>query len=470
MKSNRYQKNIRIGVDLDNLVLPIDPINNPTLTNAFFSNNLYFNLVEVDEQNKYRPQLASNFWFDRNNNSLFFEFKNSNVTSKDAEFNLRRIIMRGEHYHTDFWSIICEPGSDPINCINRIYVLDDKLVIKYFDSKKADLIVPTLASVDFKIVPAEAFDVLDYIKAKIVDYTKTSSPYALFIDFKGDKPIYKFNLKNKENSQLFHTYELVNLNQIILNDYQSNKSLDSLDMISTTIGISKKIAQVLLEKKWNLFQTHNISLYLLSFSKDAIRKTTVADRFNISKRIFEEILSKNVMYSIVPTNQLFQDFGQGYLSINQKVEIDKLRDTSSRDTDVKLNFYSRVPDRWKSFTEINKDIGIVKYKMVEDKDFRANFKDIFSITNDVSFDLNLSLISYAANVGLLDLTKEQLNEFAEMTDEKEKIKFINEAHFRTLKNCQIYPMWATPYFTAFNGDYTHELSKFNSRTVLWKIH
>jgi hypothetical protein len=99
--------------------------------------------------------------------------------------------------------------------------------------------------------------------------------------------------------------------------------------------------------------------------------------------------------------------------------------------------------------------------------------DVFMITNDVSFDTSFSMFSFAVHTGLLrsdNLSSENLIEkFIEYSDKTERIKFINKIHYESLKNCIIYPVWSMPYFTASKEGILAKQSKYNSRTLAWKL-
>ncbi len=464
MTQDKYNKALKVGVNLDNLMLPIDPLNNINLTNAFFSNNLYSNLIDVDENNNYQPELASKYWFDPDQRKLFFEFENSRINASDAAFSLKRLVSQNRHLHTDFWNIICEVKEESSLCEQRIYVENNILVIKYEDQSKAQYIIPTLASVDYKIIPIDAFDSKDFKVAQIIDYTKTSGHYHLI-----EKENKYFFVRNSHAARnIYRLYELVNMNSEFLSS--GNPNLEEVDVISSTVVLLEKSYKSLIDNGWNVFSTHNISIGLLVFSKKGVSSTTVSDRFNFARRLSIAGQKKVRVAQSHATVEFFQDFGQGFLNNLQLGEISLLRSNIENNTKSSITFGVKYVDKWTDFVNENKDIKIVKIDSFIPNLTELEQPDSYTMTNDVSFDLSLSLISYAANVGLLDMTKKEVDEFANLKIEAEKIAYINAVHFKTLKDCKIYPMWASPYHTAFKGYYEHNLSKFNSRTLLWKIH
>lgn len=463
--NSKYEKTLTAAVNLDNLVLPIDPINNPTLTNAFFSNNLYSNIIEVDEQNRYVPDLASNYWFDKKNSKIVFDFKNSRASAQDAAFSLKRVILQ-DNLHSDLWLLICKEGENREQCASRIIAEDTLLTIKYSSIEKSTYIIPTLASVDFKIVPTSAFDTNDPATAKIVDYTKTTGHYHLVTE--GTKFIFKKNSLSTLN--VYKKIELVNLTYGLISDEKNYPQIAETDVISTTVPINQKFHEYLARNGWNTFSSHNISIGLIVFSKKGLKKTTAEQRFLISKLVTEE-MKKNSLYGSHPTIEFYQDFGQGYLNTSQKKEIQELRDYSSElGAKLSVNLGVRTPSKWESFANNNPNIQLRKINGLGTTLPEDEQPDLFILTNDVSFDLNLSLFAYAAKTGLIELSSQELEDFLKLESAEGKGNFINKIHFRSLKNCQIYPMWASPYFTLLRKNFDNNLSKFNSRTLLWKIH
>jgi hypothetical protein len=466
INNKNYSQSLKVGVNLDNLMLPINPVQNPNLTNAFFSNNLYSNLIDIDENNNYKNELVSKYWFDVYNKKLYFEFKKSRVNANDAEFSLRRFMVQNKQMHTNFRKVICEKNENLFECIKHIYVEDDKLVINYHDEDKAKYIIPALASVDYKIIPLEAFDNKNYEKSQIINYKITSGYY--YLEKKQSK--YFFIRNQNVRDDIYREYELVNVNADTFLKSDNDNLLNDIDIITTTVPMQKSIYNKLIEKKWSFYTTHNISIHLLVFSKNGIAKTNATERFSLARRLVEESENLVQLANAKKTIEFFQDFGQGFLTPDQTKEIEILRNKNAFILSKKISYGTKFPEKWNRFMLNNAD-----FEIVNNKQFQLNMNiedqpDMFIVSNDVSFDLSLSLISFAANVGFLDMNEAEIDKFVELKDESEKRAYINVKHFETLKKCIVYPMLSTPYHTAFNGTYEHSLSKFNSRTLLWKIH
>lgn len=460
MVGSKYSRELKVAVNLNNLLLPLDPMVNPTLSNAFFSNNLYSNLIEVDEENRYQPDLASNMWFDNDERKIYFEFENSRVSAADAEFSLKRIILQNAQLHSDLWEIICDKEESRESCSSRIYSENNRLVIKYANQSRSSYIIPTLAAVDYKIVPIAAFDSTDPAKAKISDYTKTSGHYHLVKESND----YIF-IKNKtSNLRIYDRFRIINAGN---KDVASSAS--AFDIISTTVPLTAEVHQKITNDGWKNFNSYNISVVFIIFSQNGIKKTNVSQRFKIANLLADEML-KYLPHGAQLTQEIFQDFGQGYLNDDQKVIVKNLRNAQLNETIPQIKLGTKAPQMLTEFVKNNPSVELQKIDTLGINIREEEKPDFFSMSNDLSFDLNLSFIAFAAKAGILKMDKAQIAEFVSLETNDQKIDFLNKIHFETLKDCWIYPVWTVPYYTYFNGNFDNNLSKFNSRTLLWKIH
>ncbi|MEQ1723755.1 MAG: hypothetical protein ABL930_11305, partial [Pseudobdellovibrio sp.] len=243
------------------------------------------------------------------------------------------------------------------------------------------------------------------------------------------------------------------------------------DIISSTLPITESTAKFLSENKWNIFGTFPISVGMIVFSKNAVKKTSPEERFYVSNLV-KQVLSKSKIYKSNETLEFIQFFGEGYLDDHQKVEMIKLRE-SFKKLSTPLTLGVTNPDKWKGLAEQEKKISIVKLNKSGASYLENERPDIFMLTNDVSFDTSFSMFSFAVRTGLLrsdQLSSEDIIEkFIEYPDRSERIKFINKIHYESLKNCIIYPVWSMPYFTASKEGILAKQSKYNSRTLAWKL-
>lgn len=469
-KQNEHSPSqIKIAVNLDLVSLPLDPLHNPTLSNAFYTNHLYSNLIDVDNDNIYKPDLASSFYWE--GNKLLFNFPakkhKTDIDAKDAEFSIRRSIFNEINDHADLWLAICDKNEPKENCINQIYEKNNQLLIEIKNEEMKSLIIPILASINYKIVPRDAFDSNDYKIAKIVDYSKTSGHYFLKPD--SDSVLYATE-KTLNNHPLAPTQLVLinsNPNQIIEDIAKFN-----IDVVSTTIPITDHIFNELTKLKWNIFDTFPISIGLLVFSKNAIIKTSTEDRFYIGNLIRNE-MEQNKIFSSQETVEFLQYFGEGNLTDTQKNNATDLRKAKYSKFLQQLTLGVGTPKKWAHLQQVEKNIKIVQNKKSPNILPEKDKPDLYLLSNDVSFDVSFSLFSFAAKNNLLSLGNktptELIEQFVSQKTNNERISFINSVHFDSIKNCRIYPIWSAPYFTASQKNIRIKLSKYNSRTLMWKL-
>lgn len=458
-----YQQNsfakykVRVAVKLDDFNGTIDPIRNPTLTNAFFVNHLYSNLITVDNDNNYKPELCEKISW--NDNNITFHFApNSRITPKDAQFSIIRTFFNTKNDHGNLWKLICLPEESENNCFSRILTEENTLKIKIHDPKNADLIIPILASINYKIIPQSAFDSNNPATAKIIDYTNTSGKF------------YMSNFPNLMKANIPHStfdeVEIVNGDSNSILDLAQN---DKIDVISSTITIFEKDYDKLKNIGWSFDKTHNIKVTLIVFSMNAINNLSVEERHLITKIINQEADKNKALFS-EKTNQYFQNFALGYLSENQTNLVKETR--SSDKISHKINFSINNVERWKNaFKDHPKvSVSLLNSNPLTTSDNKR--PDIFVMTNDVSFETSFSQLSYLLFSEIFKSKKYSKEDFLQLfinSNAIERVSLINEIHFENIKNNYIAPIWASPYITATNKKLKSKNSKFNSASLVWNL-
>lgn len=444
---------------------PIDPIVNTTLTNAFYVNHLYGNLISVDETGVYKPDLASSFYWE--GEKLVFEFERSSIDSSDAEFSIRRAVLNGINDHANLSYLVCKNINSEQECLENIYSQSGKLYIKVFEEKNRELIIPVLSALNYKIVPVKAFDKKDYRSSQIVDYSYTSGHYYLRNQditklYANKYTIEKFS---KAPSQVL----VVNTNS---QDIIEKISKKEIDVISTTVPILEEVAIYLRKEKWNIFSTYPISIVFAVFNDSFMKKTKIEERFYIADRFYSE-LKKSRFYESTNTLEFLQQFGEGYLNPEQKEEVLFLRQSKDKKTSEKIIFGVKTPERWTELSNIEGNLKVVKLDKPAVSVPESQRPDVYIISNDVSFDASFTMFSFAVKSGFFiyeNKSKEQIiEEFISQKTAQDRIEYLNKVHFYSLKNCKIYPFWASPYTTAARPGIEVNMSKYNSRTLLWNL-
>lgn len=166
----------------------------------------------------------------------------------------------------------------------------------------------------------------------------------------------------------------------------------------------------------------------------------------------------------------------GYLTSEQREHIQKLRDTDEKylkpDKLVEVAVGTQAISRWGDFFKENpafKPLIVEKHPLELPINHRP---DIFSGVNDVSFNQSLSVIAYNVKQGIFGLydkmADQWLSEFMH-SGQAEQVKMLNALHYKSLENCNLYPISSSPYIVIARNGWKASLSPFFSSTELWLI-
>jgi hypothetical protein len=455
---------LRVGVLMSNFQMPIDPLKNTTITNAFFVNHLYANLISVNDQNEYEADLAEKFyWQDQ---TLVIEFQENSATNAyDAEFSLKRSFVSDINDHGDLWKVICNENESNESCLDRITVENNTLKINVANRKNILMVVPILATINYKIVPKSAFDTEDLKSSKIIDYSKTSGKF--YIKNNNYNELYPNIAQFKDSDNIIKNVQIVDATPDSVSSLIKN---DEIDVVSTTVNLFEEHLDMLNKLNWSIDKTHNIKITFLTFSNSAIAKTKTGERLLIGNEV-SNVMKKSTPLFAQSTNQFFQNFGQGYLTEEQVHAINIQEVSKILSTELSLS--TRTVEKWaETLKHINnlKIINIIKKPFTVDESSRP---DVIPLTNDVSFETSFSQISYLSKLNIFkSATKSAdqiINEYLAKPTNAEKIEYINQLHYEVISNCYIYPIWSSPYVTAVAPGFSSHMSKYSSRTLVWKI-
>lgn len=466
---NSKTKILNVAVDLKQKSATIDPLNIPTLTDAFFINHLYGNLVELDDQHNLIASLAESFRWE-NTNELVFKFQEKSLISAiDAQFNLKRIIYSKRNLHGDLFDLICSPAETTNDCLERIQIVNGELRINVYNHQIKKYLLSTLCSIDYKIIPIAAFNTNDFRNAYIINYKITSGHY--YIDATN-------HLKRNTHSDLkfensIQEFKIIDTDTFNLSE---NISKNLIDIVSTTVSMNKESEKTASLHNWHVFETYPISVFFLSFSKKSLSHFSVQSRFAIANKIAAEI-NPSSFFKINSTPQFIQNFGEGYLNSTQLNNVLFLRKTLvnyNQNLNRKIKLGVRNIKRWTAFAKINSEFKLQMLPTGSVLNMRQEeMPDVFGLTNDVSFETNYALLAFAVKNNFLHSkllnSREIMKKFLRLENDEEKINFINEIHNYSIQNCIIFPIYASPYTTLTNSSLIPNQSKYNSRTLLWKI-
>ena len=144
---------------------------------------------------------------------------------------------------------------------------------------------------------------------------------------------------------------------------------------------------------------------------------------------------------------------------------------SIEEIENKINFGVGNVERWaKALKQYTKVTAIKNKKFPIDSD-ENEMPDAFVLSNDLSFETNFSLFSFIVKKKIFKSVDNEdlISKFINLKTDVDRARFINSVHYENIKNVKIYPIWSSPYVTAIRKGLKSNMSKFNSRTLMWKV-
>jgi len=92
---------------------------------------------------------------------------------------------------------------------------------------------------------------------------------------------------------------------------------------------------------------------------------------------------------------------------------------------------------------------------------------------DVTFNEDISLISYSINVGLFGMDKNErqdwLKRYMSILDKSERIDRLQKLHYKALSDGVIYPLASSPYIALLRKPWVSHLPHLFANNPLWTI-
>ncbi|MEK6772620.1 MAG: hypothetical protein AABY64_01660 [Bdellovibrionota bacterium] len=480
--SSKFKK-LTIALDLGVSLSNINPSRINVLAEAIVLRNLYSALFEYDEKGNIVTGLIKSFYW--KNGVLKFDLITEPVLSNgktisvnDVFFSLKRLMFLGNNLHGDLKEILCPDVQ--LNNINDdcpgIKAVGQTIEMKPISKAFGQQLIPLLATVDFRIIPRESINENSPF-FPIVNFNVTSGPYfSTIYDERGN-----FNLR----ANLFHYKYSINMPQEVdvlsLNGNEATERFlnGTIDLISTSIPITYENFQKI-EKSVNdlsVSKSFNLKIKAIFFGKKALEDFDTFERFILAKKL-RVFYDKIVLPMEVQSNEFFQDFASGYLSTEQKNELQKLRDTASTSIDnfprkASLAINRKSIDNWRSFLKQNK--GFTP-ELIDKSVFHMkveNRPDVFAGVNDVTFNRSISVLSYNLKQGILglygDTAHDWFKKYLRANSSEHAIKILNELHYKALSTCAIYPLTASPFILLARNGWKAQMNPFFSATELWLL-
>lgn len=455
-----------------------------------FLENIYSPLIEVSNANGNPVAgIAEKFQWDEKTNGFFLHLRKDlktvdgrKITAYDAEFSLKRLLLIASNTHGNFKDLIC-PHSEIKNIesdCDGIEVKDEYTLVLKPGEKKAFL-ANIITAIDFAIIPKES---VNPKTLEIVDYRNTSGPYYVDSSTSDGRIILKINPNHYHYSE-----ELPQEIELIPSGIEGHPSSIELykqgkiDHITTIdkLGPEKIIK---LSKEVNdatLHTTMDIRTFAIFFTERGLKEFSAEERLAYGKAI-KKALSTYFLSQpgFQERKHFFPAFGDGQLSKEQQDSLaSKLEGIEAKNdgANFKLSLLrvgsledykaplEKVLPRIDVY-EGTKIPTLASYKMDE-------MPHAFLAGPDVTFNEDISLISYSINVGLFGMNKSErqdwLKSYMSILDKSERIDRLQKLHYEALSDGVIYPLASSPYIALLRKPWVSHLPHLFANNPLWTI-
>jgi hypothetical protein len=432
--------------------------------------------------------VAEKFYWDEDKNEFILNIRKGlktidgkEITAYDAEFSLKRILVIASNTHGNFKDLIC-PNSE-IKSIDSdcdgIEVRDQYTLVLRPGEKKAFL-ANIITAIDFAILPISS---VDPKTLKIVDYRNTSGPYYVDSMDKEGKIILKANPHHYHYSlDLAQEVEIIPSG---VDNYPSAIELykeGKVDHITTIDKLGpEKVIQFSKEvRDASLHATMDIRTFAVFFTERGQKELSLEERLAYGKAI-KASLSEHFLSQpgFQDRTHFLPSFGDGHLSKDQNLALEgKLKDITPKNSakNFKLALL-RVgkADDYKKYLE-NDLAGIEVYESSKVPTLLSSLDEMphaFISGPDITFNEDISFVSYSINVGLFGMTKVErqqwLKNYMSVLDKSERFYLLQKLHFDALMNGVIYPLVSSPYVALVRKPWVSHLPQIFANNPLWAI-
>lgn len=404
------------------------------------------------------------------------------ITAKDAEFSLKRVLVRTGNTHGNFQSLVC--GAAELKNVedkcDGIWTEGNQLFIKVVG--KSAFILPMLSGIDFAIIPKGS---VDPESLDIVDYRNTSGPYYVETDSEEGRIILKANPNHYRASQ--DIPENVRLIPVDKADKAASLNLfekGEVDFIST-IDAAKPEDVISFSKRDSgsvLHTTANIRTIVLVFTERGLKEIPETERRLIGKKIKDALwpyFSKLPGYE--PTDQYFPSFSYGALdeATIRKVRAEQptgelnLGSKPLKMTTVRVGNISDLRPLLEQAIpglSVEEGANVPAFSKYENE---ADMPHFFIGGPDTGYHEDISLISYMLVSGVFGMTKEEratwLAKYMAVPEQPKRLEMLRSIHETSLQKGILTPLASCPYVALAKNGWKIELSQLFANNPIWLI-
>ena len=456
-----------------------------------FLENIFSPLVELSTSNGNPVAgVAEKFQWDEKTNEYYLYIRKDlrtidgkQINAYDAEFSLKRLLVLASNTHGNFKDLIC-PNSelkDIESICDGIKVKDEFTLVLSPGEKKAFL-TNIITAIDFAVIPKSS---VDPVTLKIVDYRNTSGPYYVDSSSADGKILLKINPNHYHYDKgLPQEIELVpsgiDGHPSAIDLYKENKidHITTIDKLGP--GQIVKFSKGLNDA--SLHTTMDIRTFAIFFTERGLKELSVDERLAYGKAIKKSLSS---YYLSLPGHQdrkqFFPSFGDGQLSKSQEEELaKKLEGVPSKKSGkgFKLSLLRvGVLSDYKGHLEKGlPEIDVFEGTRIPTLSSYGSLEEMphaFLGGPDITFNEDISLITYSINVGLFGMEKDKrqkwLKNYMSILDKSERLSLLQNLHYESLIDGVIYPLASSPYVALVRKPWKSHLPQIFANNPIWTI-
>lgn len=403
------------------------------------------------------------------------------ITAKDAEFSLKRVLVKTGNTHGNFQSLVC--GAANLKSVDDkcdgIRVEGNDLILKV--TGKSAFILPMLTGIDFAIIPRRS---VDPATLDIVDYRNTSGPYYVSKDDENG------NLELSINPAHYHANDkipqTIKLMPVDRTDKTASLKLfedKKVDLVTTidaarpeeVIGLANRM------KNATLHTTANIRSIVLVFTERGLKELSADQRLTIGNKVREALVP---YFKTLPgyevAAQFFPSYSEGALSDEVVKKLSQLSASKLESLDKPLKMtVVRVGDI-SAFRSLLKEklptIQVGEGQNVPAFSKYANESEMphmFIGGPDTGYSEDISLISYALVSGTFGMNSKErsawLAKYMAEPEKENRLKLLRQIHEASIREGVLVPLLACPYTALAQNGWQIGLSQLFANNPIWLI-
>lgn len=485
--SKKMAKTLRVAFPYGEAARFYEPTRIHLAPEYIFLENTFSPLVELSPQDGTIQKGIAEKW-EWHGNELRFTIRSGlktidgvEITAKDAEFSLKRLLVRTGNTHGNFKDLVC--GAAEIKSIeNRcdgIRVEGNQLILKI--SGRSAFVLPMLSGIDFAIIPKSSVDArtLD-----IIDYRNTSGPYYVSQDSEVGEIELALNHNHYHASQ--NIPQLIKLVPTKPTDKTASLELfkdDRVDLI-TTIDAARPEQVFRLSQELGgttLHTTANIRTFGLFFTDRGMKEFTLEQRLALGRKVKESLAPHFLnLPGYENADQFFPIHGDGAIETEEAKKLGERKPTI--DTSLPKEFLISIVRSGDVSTYQALIKGTLPFAQVVEGKTAPVFEKYqrpvdephaYIAGPDTGFNEDISLISYSLTVGFFGLAADQrqkwLADYMSMPEKSDRLQMLRSLHKSALTDVLFVPLFSSPYTALARSSWKINLSKILANNQLWLI-